>query len=344
MSNKERMFLQSLSIDGVDLSSSEFDVSLEDVASIAYIEQFDLSGSTLTLAIRDANGLFRDNIGLGVDSELVAVFGDLGGLESDHFKDTFAVFSVAPHTDDKDVLVVEAFQKDVEQLKIKAAKPRFFTNLEPRAILKELAPNLTIDCRVSGVGTYHLNQGKAPSRLIRNMARDYGAAAFVCRGTLYMLPLSSFGVGEPVVRFGHNTQYNDENIDTQIHQLNRIDVTKSVTRKLCRNFAAWSPEAGLVSSGEYEDKPTQLLALPITRNQLSNQAKFVVPVLDVVAIGQLKLKPFDTVKVEVVKFDANAEVDHSVPSLLGIQTITHFCEGTKYNNRIVLGVVHRDSN
>lgn len=343
MSEKEHLLLQSLSIDGVDISSSGYEVSLHNITSVAYIEQFDLSGSTLSLAIRDTHGVYRDNLGLGVESEITAVFGDLGGLQSDHFEDRFIVFSVTPHTDDKDVFLVEAFQKDVEQLKIKAAKPRFFTNLEPERILKELAPNLKIDCQVSGVGTYHLNQGKTPSRLIRNIARDHGATAFVCRGTLYMVPLSRFDTDEPVVTLGHNAQYNDENIDTHIHHLNKIDVTKSLTRKLCRHFVAWSPESGLIRPDKHEDKPMSMLAQPMTRKKLENQSLFVVPKLDVLTIGQLKLKPFDTVKVEAVKFDANAEVDHSIPTKLGILTITHFSEATTYNNRIVLGAVFNDS-
>ena len=192
MSEKSYPFVQKINIDDQALD-------MANMVSLTYIENHDLSGPTITLKLRDEQSIIRDVMRLKEHSMITIEMGDVTGSGDAHFEDTFIV-STCPTSND--IITVEGFQIDCDKLKVPAAKPRFFTEMSPEDIIAELLPSLRVNCLISGKGTYHLNQDKPPSRLLRNMARDFGAHCFIARGTVHFIPKNSFSTGVPIVKLG----------------------------------------------------------------------------------------------------------------------------------------------
>lgn len=325
MSDKSYPFLQKISIDGQG-------IDMNNVRLLAYTEYSDLSGPTIILELRDEQSIIRDVVGLKTNSIITLEMGDVTGVSNEFFEETFTVLTMPI---ENGMITIEGFQKECHELKQPSGTPRFFTNMEPSQILAELLPTLKVVCNVSGVGTYHLNQGKSPSRLIRNMARDFGATCYIARGSIYLIPLSTFNTGDPVVKMGINSP----NADTNIDFFNRLSEEAFLKRLVQKNYASWITTKGYINSNTHEEKESVLLAYPTTTEQLANQTLHIQPKIDVVTIGNTKLMPCSTVDIEIVKLGKNSEIDESIDRLMGIQTITHYAKGSAYNNRIVFGVI-----
>ncbi|MGF1905281.1 hypothetical protein [Aliivibrio salmonicida] len=328
MSDKSYPFLQRVFIDDTQ-------IDMANIVSLSYIEHADLSGPTIILSIRDEQSIIRDTIGLKKDSMIKLEMGDVSGASNELFEDEFVVLTMPI---ENDVITVEGFQKDCHALKTPNGKPRFFTNMAPEKILAELLPSLNVVCEVSGAGTYHLNQGKTPSRLIRNMARDFGAACFISRGTVYLIPYSKFNAGEPLLKMGLNSPTSDSSINVKIERYTKLTDEAFLERLVQKNFASWITDKGHVNSGNHKEKQTVLLAYPIIPEQLANQTIHVQPRIDIEVVGNAALKPCTTIDIEIIKLGSGGEIDESIDRLMGIQTITHHTKGSMYNNRIVMGV------
>lgn len=324
MSDKSYPFVQKISIDDQPLD-------MANMVSLTYIENHDLSGPSITLKLRDEQSIIRDTMGLKENSMITIEMGDVTGSGEAHFEETFIV-STCPTSND--IITVEGFQIDCDKLKVPASKPRFFTEMSPKDIIAELLPSLRVNCLISGVGTYHLNQGKSPSRLLRNLARDFGAHCFIARGVVNFIPKKVFSTGTPIIKLGLNSP----DCDIAIQRYNKLSEKAIYERTAHRSFSAWTTDKGFISSTTHQDKPSVLLAYPTTIAQLTNQSLFVLPIADVVIMGHSTISPCTTIDLEVIKLSQDAEMDESVDRLVGVHTIAHFAKGSIYTNRIVLGI------
>jgi hypothetical protein len=326
MNKQSYTFVQNLSINGYELD-------IESIVSLAYTETVDLSGPSIILQLRDAQSIIRDLCGLAGGSTVKLEMGDLYGTGDQHFEERFIVITCPI---ENDIIKIEGFQRDCHDIKNPAGKPLFFSDKQPRAILAALLPNLVVNCTVSGRGTYHLNQGKSPSRLLRDMARDYGATCWICRGTVYFQKISAIQSSKALLKIGLNSH----DADVNIARYNKINTTSLYERVVHKSYSAWLTDSGHKHSLTHKNKPSVLLAYPLTPALLSNQSLYVQPVIDIVVRGDSRFKPSVLFDVEVIKFSADAALDESVESRLFIKAVTHYSESTKYNNRIILGMAH----
>lgn len=323
MSEKSYTFIQKLSLGGNE-------VDIERVVSLSYTEMLDLSGPSIILEIRDEQSFIRDNYGLIAGSEIVMELGDVHGVGDQLFEETFIV---SAYPVENDIITIEGFQKDCHNIKTPAGKPIFFVDKPPAVIIKALLPGLVVDSSINVRGTYHLNQGKTPARLLRDLARDNGAACWICRGTVYFKPLASLLTGTALLKMGLNSF----DADINIQRYNYINNSALFERALHKSYSAWTTNARHKHSSTHKDKQSVLLGYPVTPQQLNNQSLYVQPLIDVVTLGDSRFTPGVIFDLEIVKLSSDAAIDESVDKQLFINTITHYTKGSKYNNRMVLG-------
>lgn len=326
MTAKNYTFIQSLSI-------NDNEVGIDRVVSFAYTEPLDLSGPSIILELRDEQSFIRDDYELSAGSEVVIEMGDIFGVGDQLFEETFIV---ATFPVENNIIKIEGFQQNCAALKVPAGKPLFFVDKPPAAILNTLLPGLTIDCSVSGRGTYHLNQGKTPARLLRDMARDNGAACWICRGTVYFKALVDIAGADPLLKVGLNSL----DADTEIARYNKINTKALFERSAHKNYCSWSTTDRIKRSAIHKDKPSVLVAYPLTTRQLANRCLYVQPSLDIVVLGDSRFMPGVNFDIEIIKLSGDAALDESVEANLFVKSITHFTQGRKYNNRMILGAVN----
>lgn len=325
MSQSSATFAQSLTI-------NDYDIDVNRIVSLAYTEYLDLSGPVIVLELRDEQSFIVDNYGLVDGTEIVIEMGDVHGVGDGLFKETF-ITMLYPMANG--VIKIEAFQKDCYNIKTPATKALLFNDKSPKDILAALLPGLKIQSTVNGKGIYHLNPGKTPSRLLRDMARDYGAACWICRGTVYFKDLSEITSATPSMILGLNSN----NSDVDIQRFNKINNSSLYKRVAHKHFCSWDTALGHQRSNAFKDKQNVIVAYPLTPAQLANQAIYVQPMLDVVVVGDSNFMPGLNLGLDIVKLSYDAEIDESVPAKLFIQSVTHYSQDMKYNNRMVLGAI-----
>jgi hypothetical protein len=237
---------------------------------------------------------------------------------------------------DGEVITVDAFSKVCHDIKQPAVRPRFFTNKTPAFILAELCPGLKVQSDFPAPGTYHLNVGQNASNLIFSMQRDYGACAFICRGTVYFLSLKKVMESKPVYTAGRN----QDRIDINIAQSRAIDNQAVYDRVLRRQWHCFD-RFGQQHDSQNNDKCPSVVIASIPPAQLNNQSLHMMPVLEMTCFGVGQLMPAMILELDVVKQSEFAERDHSVKKRLAIMRICHFSQGVEgYLNRVELGVLN----
>lgn len=323
MANKSYTFLQSLSV-------NEIEISPIFVVSLAYTEQMDLSGSTIVLQLQDSNSRIRDETKLAKYSTITLAMSDIAGTGDSHFNVTFTVLK---YRIDKGVIVIDAIDSLVYELKKCARAAKFIVNKSVQDVLALLVPSMPIKCDNLGgnENTYHLNAGQPVSRLLREIARDYAAAVFVHRGTLYfkrydqLLTTPSFTLG-----------LNSNDADSEMIRFTRIDDDAVIARMTDYTKAFWNGNAIVSIDNE---QPRRIVAAPIDERLLANHQVRVASIVDCVVVGHSDFAPSMTLGVEVIKFSADGEIDESLPSKQIIKTVTHFAQDSKYNCRLILGAI-----
>lgn len=319
--SKEYFLVQSVKVNGND-------VLVEHVSELAYIEVASMDGNKLVMNVQDQAGIYRDNYELRIGAEVEITFADVNERGDSVWIERFIV-ARAPVKDG--LLEVEAFQKDAKNLKEPSVKVRFFVEMQPKDILSELLPHLKIDCDTFEKGaTYHLNAGGTKSRLIRSMARDYGAVCFICRGTLYFKSLKQLAMTE-AFKLEHS---NPENAEHSIARYSIIGEEDLFKRVLNRNYATWDTVTGMSESGT---GPATLISVNQIK-ALNNQSIGIIPVIDVELTGHTQFKPIAVCSVILHKQLPQSEVDESMPELQIINRVTHYQKGNRYQCRIELGV------
>ena len=325
MSELMHPYLQSLKIDGKEINLSTVEV-------FTYMEAADLSGPSIILSLLDEYSIIRDDVGLKAGSEVTC---ELASFLDDTVEAFTETFTVAVHPINNGVITIEAMQKDCFELKQPAGKPQFFVNKTPEDILKALLPTLDVDCQASSEVTYHLNSGTLPTMLIRQMARDHGAACWIARGTVYFVPYKKLAGQSGYLKYGKNSP----DADVEIYGSSVINNQSHYERTTQKHWMSQSLDKGLITASEYADK--EIVMLPqMGQSQLDNQSVYLQPKLDIELLGRGELMPTMALDVEFVKFNSNSEVDESIESTLIVHHVSHYQRGKHYLTRAILGVVN----
>ncbi|MCG6387508.1 hypothetical protein K6U51_12725 [Vibrio fluvialis] len=308
------------------------DVLMEHVHSCAYIENASMEGVKLILTLMDEAGLYRDDYGLSEGAEMVVTLADPGGRGDDIWIETFVV--VKPEVKDG-LLIINGFAKPCHQLKQPAVTPRFFTNKQPKEILSELLPGLKVDVdNFEKSGTYHLLPGTPPSRLIRSMARDYGAACFYARGVAYFKAFKLLSQSEDF-----KIENGNPNADYSFSRFTMLGERELDKRVLNKSYVSWDTVEGMQSAVNGSAGAPTLISVEQAK-ALNNQHMGIIPLLDVELGGNSRLMPLKWCSVLFHKRLPATELNEALPERQVINCVTHFQQGNRYLCRVQLGEIN----
>lgn len=314
------------------VEANGYEVVNEHIRSCTYIETGDIGGVKLILSLYDHKSIYSDNVGIKVNTEIKVTFGDPDGRGDAGWSNKFIV--KVPSVE-SGILTLECFEKNSEDLKAPAPKPIFLNEMQPAAILKKLCPNLKVICdRFLVAGTYHLNPGGTKSRLIRNMARDYGAMCFIARGAIYFLDITKM-TNTP----DFTLEWGNPNADISIARYQKLGEDDLHERVYDRRYIAWDTVDGMVTSNKHTDKANALISVP-NRQALDKQHVSLMPILEVEMLGNGNLTPSPCVKVIFHKQLPETELDESIPTIQYISQVAHHQEGMSYVCKLELSVKH----
>lgn len=324
MSSREYLFLQKVVTNG-DLNKS---VLIEHVKSFAFIESGSADGNKIIMRLLDSAALYRDDFGIKKDAELTVSLADLHGKGDQSWTEKF-IISKASTIDG--LYEVEGFEKNCHQLKKPVDKPRFFTKMQPRDILKELLPDLRIESDNFERGaTYHLNSGGTKARLIRSMARDFGSMFFISRGVVHFKSIKNLTM-EKEFTLEHS---NPTQADHSIANYQIIGEESMFERVLNREYVGWDVVDGIQKAGTGAKVH---VSVPQAK-ALKNQCVGFIPVLDVELNGNTKFMPGKVCEVLFHKQVPAQELDETLPDKQVMTQVVHYQSGNRYQCRIDLGV------
>ncbi|MCR9488453.1 hypothetical protein [Vibrio alginolyticus] len=328
MSNQEReyFFVQKVTVEGED-------IFMPHVQSCAYIENASMEGVKLILTLMDQAGTYRDDYNLEEGQEIEITFAEPGGRGDEIWIETFVV---AKPEAKEGLLVINGFAKSTHALKQPALKPRFFSQKQPKDILSQLLPGLKVDADTfERGGTYHLLPGVPPARLIRSMARDYGAACFISRGTIYFKALKRLTMAEDF-----KIEYGNPNADYSFSRYVMLGERYLDQRLLNKSYVSWDTVEGMKTAVNGSSGAKVLVSVE-QRKALNNQHIAIIPLLDVELVGNSKLAPLQVGTVLFHKKMPQDQLNEALPEKMLINSVTHYEEGNRYLCRVELGEVNK---
>lgn len=315
-------YLQSLTINGVPIPR-------ENVVESAYIEMLNFTGPVLLLKIRDVSGAVIDNGRVGKGSILVASLGDAAGSSS-LFEETFYV-AEAPRL--QDTVHVTAIVQHVQKLLIPAAQPRFYVQKQPADILRELAPGLQVTAdSLNKVGTWHLNMGQKPAALLKQIAQDTGAMAWVARQGI------NFKLNDNLLnqRPSFTYEYNNPKAKLTITKMKNINADHAVTGQREYRYMGYNETEGMTVTGD----PS--LPIKMVSDQdlgvLQNKHVTIVPKLDAECSGNPGIRAGQVISVVLHRYDTVNRINESVPKNMVVERVTHYESRFAYLSKMILGI------
>ncbi len=326
--NKEHFLLQRFIV-GTN------DVQIDHVRSVAYIETASMEGVKLIIELMDHVGTYRDDFGIKEHTEIELSFSE--PFNKDGLGDTWIEkFVVVKAPVANGVITINAFAKSTHDLKQPATKPQFFNNKQPSQILAALLPSLKVDADTFELGsTYHLNAGGTKARLIRSMARDYGAVCFICRGVVYFKKLSGL-TKTPDFKM----EQGNPSADYSISRFKMIADSALYERVLDKNYLSWDTVEGLQVAKNALNAPSVMVSVPQGKS-LNNQHFGLIPLLEVELLGDSRLTPLSCCSVQFHKLRDQLDLDESIPEIQYINQVTHYQRGNRYLCAVELAEVHK---
>ncbi|UTM60424.1 hypothetical protein L4174_023865 (plasmid) [Photobacterium sp. CCB-ST2H9] len=301
------------------------------IVRCSIIESADMSGTKLILELYDPVAAYRDELKIKEGTELEVTYGDPGGRGGDIFIDTFVVM---PPKFEDNIFHVEGFQRTCHQLKQPVKTPTFFVEQTPEQILNRVLTGVKIECDTfNEYGTYHLNAGTSKSKLIRTMARDYGAIAYYSRGSIYFKSVPQLKKRKFELSFEHQ----NPDAEISISSFRLQDQTYMYDRLLNRMYARWDTEEGLQVARAGGENGFVMISPPFL-SALDNQNITLIPVMWATTLGNTQIQPGLPCKVVFHLSNKERVIDEALPEKQYIQQVTHYQEGSRYLCLTGLGV------
>lgn len=325
MADRKQLFLQKMVVNGKELP-------LELVVTFTYIEADDLSGPQMLAVLRDMTGTLIDNLGLREGATCMCTMGDPDGLGGVLFTETFHVVK-AP--DAQDQIQVMGFAKNVFDMKQPAGRARFFTDRGAATVISALAPGVKLDADCfKRQGTWHLNNGQAPSQLFREIARDHGALLFSCRGKVYARSLTNLSKAGGKLRY----EVNNPKAEYAFSRFGKVSSDYECMQEHNSRPVGYSMTDGYrVAQGE-RAQPVSLHPVAM-QGALNNQNRYLQPLFDAECAGNGALMPGVVLDVVVSRYSDDNPIDESLPHRMIVSRVAHYQDRFSYLCRVVLGVV-----
>lgn len=315
-------FLQTIEIDGTELPR-------ESVTSVAYIEIAKLEAPLLLLNVRDMTGKILDNMKVGEGSIITVTLGDPVGNQA-LFKEKFYVVSAPLNMD---TVTITSISVAMRTLLIPASAPRFFVDAQPAQIITTLVKGLKpVADSFNRIGTYHLNMGQKPATVLRQIARDHGALAWLARGDINVKSMVELIKNKPAFTY----EYNNPQAKYRITKLSNINSDMASTASKQYRYVGYSMTDGYRSAGD-SSLPVRLVP-DSDLGTLQNKGRVLIPKLDIECAGNAAIKAGSVIQLVIHRYDSENRIDESVPKNMIVERVTQFEERFAYTTRMILGV------
>lgn len=318
-------FLQNLTINNTPINR-------DIVLSCAYMEIDDLEGPQVEITLRDTTGRLIDNLGIKYGSTMVATMGDPDGARA-LWQDTFFILEAPARND---TITIIALTDAVRRLHAPAAKAQFFTNQAPADILRQLAGGslAPVADAFNLSGTWHLNNGEVPVDVVRRMARDNGAIAWVAKNKISVKAINGLLSAGAAFKYESNNP-KAQNVITRYQILN-ADYAASQAHDY--RYVGFSQTEGVQTAGG-DAVPVKMTG-ETDPNVLKNRTIGLIPKLDMECQGNAGLSVGDVINVKLNRYDNTNTAIEALPPEMVVMRVTHLEDRFNYRCRAILGVTY----
>ncbi|HBM2815638.1 TPA: RHS repeat protein [Enterobacter hormaechei subsp. xiangfangensis] len=319
-----QFFLQKLSINGTDIPR-------DFVITCAYMEMIDLEGPQIDVVIRDSTGQLIDNLGIGYGSKMIATLGDPQGSRA-LWQETFFIVE-APAANDG--IHISALAETVRKIHAPSPKAQFYVNQSASDILTQVVPDAKANADAFQLaGTWHLNNGENPVNLVRKMATDNGAIAWLARGFLNVKGIKGILSGAPAFSY----EANNPKAPFRINKRQFLNADYAASQSHDYRYVGFSQTEGTVTAGG-DGLPVKLVG-DTDQIVLQNKTLGLIPKLDCEADGNAGISAGDLIQVLLHRYDNSNTLDESVPKIMVVLRVTHYETRFNYRTRFVLGATY----
>lgn len=307
-------------------------INREDVITCCYMEIDDLEGPQIEVAIRDATGRLVDNLGIKYGSKMICTLGDPNG-QAALWQETFFV-AEAPARND--TITVIALAETVRQLHAPAAKAQFFKDAQPADILTAVTEG-KLKSRADAfnlTGTWHLNNGEEPVNLVRRMARDNGAMAWVSKGNINVKAIKQLLNVSPAFTY----EANNPKSAFRINKFQILNADYAASSAHDHRYVSFSQTEGQKSAGG-DGVPVKIVA-DGDQSTLQNRLIGLIPKLDIEVEGNAGMGVGDVLNIKINRYDDSNTVNESLPPYLVVMRVTHYETRFNYRCRVILGTTY----
>lgn len=327
---QEDFFVQKITLIQKGQPVGDFDLSF--IKEVTYIETIDLSGPKLILVVDDPFRVIRDEMQVKERNVLEVVLSDR--YMRDNMDKTIR-FTILTMPIVGSVVTFNCLQETVCRLKTPAKEAILFTEKPVTAILQKLAPGVKTDISSLPVlNSYHLLPGMRPSKLLRQMAKEYGVMLFWRRGKIVCKKLKDMLKADAKITYYHNDNGEKEN---RIISFTRSNAKSVITDKSVRNFMGWDMVKGVVKSSKAIKAAAELVSVANVPS-MDGQLEVPKPAIDFMVLGNGALVPGIPLTLVWNGDRVDMPIDESLPAKVVIGTVAHYYSASSYYCR-VMGVL-----
>jgi len=301
------------------------DLDLSWLSSFTLVETMDLSGPRFEFTLRDPYRLFRDDLRVVAGDEFEVFLSDRFG--EDQLDRVFSLTTTTPVVKG-DYVTFQGFESTVWALKQPAKKAQLFARKPIKTILAQLVPGKHQAGRFPEA-TYHLLPGMRPTKLLRQMATENGAACFYRRGVLHFEALADLFAAEAAMTYFHNAPR--EPLSVAHYSL--PGAASLIRDRIDRQYIGWDMVRGPVRGSKGRGEPEEFLPCR-TPFALDNHWTLPVPAIDFTASGNGGIAPGLTLALRFAVERVDSPLDESVPEKVLVESVAHHYQSQKYVCRV----------
>ena len=325
---QEHLLIQRITV------NDQFEIDMALLLSCTYVETLDLSGPRIMITFADRGNVIRDDYQIGENTILEIAMSDQhvrGGLDA---IEKFVVKSVT--SAQNQTMQVVGFSGFIHLLKIPAKRAIFINNADVKTVLQRNLPGVPVSSGMLPTTTaWHLLPSERPSKKIRQLGRELGAAIYYCRNSLHANSLKELFAQESFAEF----HYDDQREENQILTYRSAFRNEIAHDRMRRNFVGWDIREGLIQGSRNTDSPPEMARFgeSLTLDALNT---YLLPAIDFECNGWGALRPSLCLSLKFHRSRDGKPYDESIPGKVLVYAVSHHYATNRYLCRVKGGLVH----
>lgn len=306
------------------------------VKTCTYVESMDLTGPKLIMVLKDFQHAITQKLALKELDEIKVSFADDWREEGENIAESYVI--LAAKRMDSDLIKVSALNKPLYKLKQIADKTKVFSMKGISDIFTFFSYGLTVDIssRFAIVENYHLIAGERPTTLIKQIADEQGAEAWITRGKLHMKKFQEIYNQQGKFKFESNRMdcgypIIDYTVPTGQLQLQEEKV---------RSFTGWNAEKGRVKTSSSNPMLKGTKNVPVSMNgnpnpyTLGTATTAAKPVIAFTTLGNLSVEAGIPISMAWHEADPANPLNENMPDKAVVRRVGHWFEGNKFYTKV----------